>query len=1059
MWLRVLGLPTATGQWWQVINPVVGPAGDPWVMIDGLLRHRFPGYRFSRSTQSGGPASQAEIHTVVARPGDGRGEGQPPGPRDEGPEVLVVTEDGPDAGRLAPLPRSGLTVGRNGAEWRLADPFLSAPHFRLDMEPDGVRITELGSRAEQPGREASWWHGDRHYGAGSSEFRLTRGRPDALAPARPLPALLVDPGAEPVRPNPLLQAIMATGPLVIGVVMAVVTGLWYFLLFSLVSVAVVAVMWSQHRAAARRHRERIQAGARQIRDQLHDAVPTPGRLSLAARSVAVDRFGVHGGAPPGTEGPIVRWGMGTARLPMASEKDNDAWGRWATVELPATSVLRRGGATLVTGQPTTLNALASWLQVQLCRDAVATGRGVLVRTPDGERRWGGGPGASPGTVLCWPGTTVQGLPEGWHRVLLRETSPSEDREDAHGDTAAAQDRLDPDRGLARLADLEFTGFRYHGMTAPTVDWLLDEMGATERPRLDAGAAGLALPDPLMAGTAVDALTVELASGEDAVGIDLVAHGPHLLVAGTTGSGKSELLLTLLTGMAAAHPATEVSFVLMDFKGGSSFAALARLPHTMSVETNLAEAESLRTLDALSAELRRREELFLAAGATDFRSYRRSHPGADLPRLVVAVDELRVLMDEHPQAAALLARLAATGRSLGFHLVLATQRAQGAVGPDIRSNLGTVICLRTATEQESWDLLGTAEAFTIPAGSPGQAYLKHGGQPARPFRAGQFSVATGPPALAPWTPGHTDTTPAPWPDLVALIRNEAENRHLPVPPVAVTPALPDSWTTTPAERSAVSGAVVVGLADLPRKRAQVPVRWRPGLDAPAAWIGTAAGGVDEAARSVLIQLADQEAADTADASAVTTVVLDGAAVFHTPGGTAPAGPPRPPAHWSVLTADQATAEALAEVFDRLRSELARPSGVRLVVTHWGRWATQRIGTGYETFEEHLTHLMRDHGPGVLSVALFGGRELAGGRALGQVPLRFYLPAGTTPEHRMVWPTLQRVKEVPGRAVMVSPEHPAPGVAVQLAALPSTLPTAFGPPASKSAGEPGTGSSCP
>lgn len=1027
MWLRVLGLPTAASQWWRVVNPPAGPAGAPWETVDALLRHRFPGYHFAPSPRSEEPAAAGQFHTVVARPGAG----QPPGSRGEGPDLTVVTEDGPDAGRLAPLPRSGLTVGRNGAAWRLADPFLSAPHFRLDLEPDGVRITELASRTEPSGRRDrdAWWHGERHHRAGSSEFRLARGRADPLAPARPLPELLIDPGAEPARPNPLLQAIMAAGPLVIGVVMAVVTGLWYFLMFSLVSVAVVVVMWSQHRTASRRHGRRIQACAHQIREQLEDLAPTPGRLSLAARSGAVDRFGVVGAAPADSGGPLIRWGAGTASLPLASERDSESWNRWATVGLPATSVLRRNGSTLVTAQPSTLHALAYWLQVQLCRDAVATGRGVLVRTRRGDLRWGGAADTGSGTVLCWPGTTVRGLPDGWHRVILRETSPSDSGEGSLDAAVPPADRLEPDRGLASLGGLEFTGFRSHGMSASTADWLLDEMGAAKRPPRSTGAADLALPEPLMAGAAVDALTVELASGAEAVDLDLVAHGPHLLVAGTTGSGKSELLLTLLTGMAAAHPAAEVSFVLMDFKGGSSFAALAGLPHTMSVETNLAEAESLRTFDALSAELRRREELFLAAGAADFRSYRRAHPGAELPRLVVAVDELRVLMDEHPQAGALLARLAATGRSLGFHLVLATQRAQGAVGPDIRSNLGTVICLRTATEQESWDLLGTAVALTIPADSPGQAFLKHGGQPARPFRAGQFSVATGPPALIPWTRGRPDAEPAPWPDLVALIRAEAQSRGLPVPQRAVTPALPDSWSPTPAERSAVPGAVVVGLVDLPRQRAQTPVRWHPDRDGPAAWIGTAAGGVDEAARTVLADWA------ASGEGAMSTVVLDGAGVLPSPGRTGPAKPLRAPAPWSVLAADEVTPDGLAETFDRIRAELARPSPVRLVVTQWGRWATQRVGSGYETVEDHLSQLMRDRGPGLLAVAIFGGRELAGGRLLGQVPWRFYLPAGTTPEHRMVWPTLHRVKELPGRAVMVCPEHPAPGVAVQLSGPPS------------------------
>lgn len=1041
MWLRVLGLPAATDQWWQVVNPPVGAAEDLWVLTKDLLRQQFPEYRFSRSASPAGNSLRTQVHTVVARPGKGSSSGS----RGEGPDVLVVTEDGPDAGRLAPLPRSGLTVGRNGAAWRLSDPFLSAPHFRLDLEPDGVRITEHLSRPRNFGGRESWWHGERTHQAGTSVFRLVRGRPDPLLPPREMPDLMIDPGAPPARPNPFLQAIMAAGPLIIGVVMAVVTGHWYFLMFSLVSVAVVAVMWFQHRAATRRHGERIQKGARGIRDQLDHGSPTPGRVSLAARSEAMDRFGVHGVSPSGLEGPLIRWGTGTARLPLTPAQDSPAWDRWATVELPATSVLRPGRTTVVTGQPSTLHALAYWLQVQLCRDAWATGRGVIVATLDGETRWGRVAAASTGTVLWWPGSTGQGVPNGWHHVILRETSPRDGTESSHRSsvvTADHHDRFDPDHGFARIGNLEFTGLRYHGMTAQTADWLLDEMGAVGGPPRAVGAAKLALPDPLMAEAAVESLVLELASGEDALDLDLVAHGPHVLVAGTTGSGKSELLLTLLTGLAAAHPATEVSFVLMDFKGGSSFATLAGLPHTMSVETNLAQAESLRTFDALSAELRRREELFLAAGVADFRSYRHMHPAMELPRLVVAVDELRVLMDEHPHAAALLARLAATGRSLGFHLILATQRAQGSVGPDIRSNLGTVICLRTATEQESWDLLGTAEAFAIPADSPGRAYLKQGGQPSQAFRAGQFSVATGPPTLAPWTQGSTETAPAPWLHLAGLISQEATARRLPVPPLAVTPALPDSWVPTPAERSAVSDTVVLGLADLPHRRAQIPVRWRPAQDDPAAWIGTPAGGVDDAARTVLAGLAQMAGLDElhrTSRSPVTTVVLDGAGVLRPTGATTQTGPSgllQPPAHWSVLTAEHATPEALAAGLGQLRDGLAHSTSspmttVRLVVTQWGRWATQRVGTGYETLEEHLSHLLRDHGSGALSVAVFGGRELAGGRILGHIPLRFYLPAGTTAEHRMVWPTLQRVKEVPGRAVMVSPEHPAPGVAVQLA----------------------------
>jgi S-DNA-T family DNA segregation ATPase FtsK/SpoIIIE len=248
-----------------------------------------------------------------------------------------------------------------------------------------------------------------------------------------------------------------------------------------------------------------------------------------------------------------------------------------------------------------------------------------------------------------------------------------------------------------------------------------------------------------------------------------------------------------------------------------------------------------------------------------------------------------------------------------------------------------------------------------------------------------------------------------------------------------PALPEHWVPTAAERLAHPGAVVVGLADVPGDRRQEPVTWVPGQDGPVAWIGTDTGGLREAARSALRQLAGLPTATPASASLPRTVVLDGDGESVSGGDTWTAGTDQPPApdQWTVLSPAQATSEQLGVLMQDLGEDLAARRPVHLVVTAWGRWAGLRLGTGYETVEEHLALLLRDHPPSLLAVALFGGRELAGGRVLGQVPNRFYVPAGSTPEQRMVWPTLHRVREVPGRAVMVTQEHPAPGVAVQLA----------------------------
>jgi S-DNA-T family DNA segregation ATPase FtsK/SpoIIIE len=248
-----------------------------------------------------------------------------------------------------------------------------------------------------------------------------------------------------------------------------------------------------------------------------------------------------------------------------------------------------------------------------------------------------------------------------------------------------------------------------------------------------------------------------------------------------------------------------------------------------------------------------------------------------------------------------------------------------------------------------------------------------------------------------------------------------------------PALPDRWCPTDAERLEHPGALVVGLADVPGARRQEPVAWAPGDDGPVAWIGTDTGGLRDVARSTLRQLAGLPEMYSASSTHPRTLVLDG------DGDTVPDGinvsteaaEHRAPDRWTVLSPASATPERLGVLLQDVREDLVARRPVRLVVTAWGRWAGLRVGTGYETVEEHLALLLRDHSPSLLAVALFGSRELAGGRVLGQVPNRFYVPAGSTPEQRMVWPTLHRVREVPGRAVMVTPGYPAPGVAVQLA----------------------------
>ena len=202
-------------------------------------------------------------------------------------------------------------------------------------------------------------------------------------------------------------------------------------------------------------------------------------------------------------------------------------------------------------------------------------------------------------------------------------------------------------------------------------------------------------------------------------VDLAGQGPHAVVGGTTGSGKSELLVSWVLAMAAHRPPSEVSFLFVDFKGGAAFEPLRPLPHCVGVITDLAEHEALRALASLKAEVRYRERALARAG---FRSLDDAPPGTVLPRLVIVVDEYAAMVDEHPDLHLLFADLAARGRSLGMHLILCTQRPAGVVRDGILANCGLRISLRVNNRADSQAVLGVDAAASLSATSPGRAIV-------------------------------------------------------------------------------------------------------------------------------------------------------------------------------------------------------------------------------------------------------------------------------------------------------------------------------------------------
>lgn len=246
------------------------------------------------------------------------------------------------------------------------------------------------------------------------------------------------------------------------------------------------------------------------------------------------------------------------------------------------------------------------------------------------------------------------------------------------------------------------------------------------------------------------LTVPIgADAQGAVALDLIADGPHVLIGGTTGSGKSELLRSLVAGVATVADPDHVALVLIDYKGGAAFDCCADLPHVAGLVTDLDEQLGARALRCLEAELRYREQRLREVGAEDLATFRtriadgfrvggsrRSEP---LPRLLVVVDEFASLAADLPDFLDALVGIAQRGRSLGVHLVLATQRPAGVVTDDIRANATCRIALRVSDPRESVDIIDAADAAGIPRSRPGRAVARFGPGDITPF---QSALSTG-----------------------------------------------------------------------------------------------------------------------------------------------------------------------------------------------------------------------------------------------------------------------------------------------------------------------------
>lgn len=316
-------------------------------------------------------------------------------------------------------------------------------------------------------------------------------------------------------------------------------------------------------------------------------------------------------------------------------------------------------------------------------------------------------------------------------------------------------------------------------------------------------------------------TLGRGAGEDAV-LDLVDDGPHALVTGTTGSGKSELLVSWVTALATAYGPDRVVFVLADFKGGTAFEQLRALPHVVAVVTDLDPSAARRGVASLTAELRRREAVLAQARARDIAEI-------GMARLVIVVDEFAALLQEHPDLALVFTDIAARGRALGMHLVLGTQRAVGVVRDALAANCPLRVSLRVGDAADSRAVIGSDAAAEIGGGpeSRGLALVRRPSDAqARPLRVAMTRGDDVARAIDRWA--SIGAPRSPW-----------------LPPLPAVLALSALEATPP-------GTIVLGRADDPDRQEQPLELVRVGQDRGIAVIGQSGSGRTSALRALAAQ---------------------------------------------------------------------------------------------------------------------------------------------------------------------------------------------------------------
>ncbi len=502
-----------------------------------------------------------------------------------------------------------------------------------------------------------------------------------------------------------------------------------------------------------------------------------------------------------------------------------------------------------------------------------------------------------GVIVLWIAPDVTQLPAACRTYVALDNSPASKVGFVHsGDLVSpvSVEYLAPEaalalaRGLAPLTDLgapidddsdlprsvsflELTGRALaHDATAVVERWQANHSILTGpfAPRDEQGAI-----TPVTKAGTLRAIVGKSASGP--LALDLRSDGPHALVGGTTGAGKSELLQAWILGMAANHSPERLSFLLVDYKGGAAFAECATLPHTVGLVTDLNTHLVRRALTSLAAELRYRERVLEKYEAKDLVSLEKKGVVEAPPSLVLVVDEFAALVSEVPEFVDGVVNVAQRGRSLGIHLILATQRPAGVIKDNLRANTNLRLALRMADEDDSRDVLGSPQAAFFDPAMPGRAVSKTGPGRLMPFQTAYAGARTGdtepPPEID--VAELTFGTPTPWEvdeaiprgpvaplaeqdiaRVVAAIQAGHQLAQIPFPRKPWQPELRRHYNL--ADRAQVpwvrkDDELVFGVLDVPDEQAQVPVAFYPDKEGNLAVYGTGGSGKSTLLRTLAV----------------------------------------------------------------------------------------------------------------------------------------------------------------------------------------------------------------